>query len=226
MMRITWLYVCLIGCLAASWGVVAGVNVNDAAHATPADPRATTEHTSTSDPIPNVVHFVYGLRDPSPVLSLLHELAVRAASRYIRPTRIYFHYYYMPVGPHWDAIRPLLHLKPLPALPQSVFGRELRHYAHRADVVRLEVLLAYGGIYLDLDVVALRSFDDLLHGGHEAIMGGEGESTSMCTCASRPCTHHDTCRMCRQPYRLMQCRHPCQEKRHLCAALVQCLSVL
>ena len=34
--------------------------------------------------------------------------------------------------------------------------------AHKSDVIRLEQLLQTGGIYLDLDVIALRSFDRLL----------------------------------------------------------------
>ena len=53
----------------------------------------------------------------------------------------------------------------------SVYGNEVKHYAHRADVLRLKLLYEHGGIYLDLDMVALRSFDPLLH--HDVVMSRE-----------------------------------------------------
>jgi hypothetical protein len=48
----------------------------------------------------------------------------------------------------------------------------LNHVAHKADVVRLEVLLKYGGIYLDMDVLALKSFDELRQ--FPMVLGQEG----------------------------------------------------
>lgn len=47
--------------------------------------------------------------------------------------------------------------------PKEIFGKELCHYAHQADVVRLQILRDYGGIYLDIDTVCLRSFSSLLN---------------------------------------------------------------
>ena len=31
----------------------------------------------------------------------------------------------------------------------EIFGNKLNHYAHKADVARLEILKNYGGIYLE-----------------------------------------------------------------------------
>ncbi|KAH8926617.1 glycosyltransferase family 32 protein [Atractiella rhizophila] len=45
----------------------------------------------------------------------------------------------------------------------SIWGRPVEHWAHKADIVRLEALLHYGGIYLDLDVFVLRPFSPLYH---------------------------------------------------------------
>nr|WP_242692225.1 glycosyltransferase [Aridibaculum aurantiacum] len=45
------------------------------------------------------------------------------------------------------------------------------HNAHKADVVRLERLIEYGGIYLDLDTICVRPFKDLLE--HDCILGRE-----------------------------------------------------
>lgn len=38
----------------------------------------------------------------------------------------------------------------------QVFGNPIDHYAHKADVIRLEVLRDYGGVYSDMDVLILR----------------------------------------------------------------------
>ena len=47
----------------------------------------------------------------------------------------------------------------------------LRKMAFVSDVIRLKVLIEYGGIYLDTDVRLLKSFDDFLH--HRSFIGRE-----------------------------------------------------
>lgn len=87
-----------------------------------------------------------------------------AAFHVQRPERILLHCYNEPHGPWWDETKKLcgntleLHLL---APVTAIFGRPLRHYAHKSDVVRLEALLEHGGIYLDIDVVLVHSLDVL-----------------------------------------------------------------
>lgn len=45
----------------------------------------------------------------------------------------------------------------------EIYGRPVKHFAHKADIIRLEALRDYGGIYLDLDVFVVRNFDSLLN---------------------------------------------------------------
>lgn len=54
--------------------------------------------------------------------------------------------------------------------PKSIHGQPLRHVAHQADVVRLQALQRWGGIYMDMDSISLRPFKPLL-AGHSAVMG-------------------------------------------------------
>lgn len=54
----------------------------------------------------------------------------------------------------------------------TIFGNPITKFAHKADIIRLEALLEYGGIYLDLDVYTIRSFDALLH--FPTVLGIEG----------------------------------------------------
>ncbi|CEP16021.1 hypothetical protein [Parasitella parasitica] len=129
--------------------------------------------------IPKIVHFVYGLRDPNPTLDLIHYTAIKAAHDVLKPQKIMFHYHYMPLGVNFERARPMLTLNQVP-LVESVFDRPVSHYAHRADVVRLQVLEEYGGIYLDLDLISVKPVDHLLN--REFIMAQEGVDGSVGLC--------------------------------------------
>ena len=54
----------------------------------------------------------------------------------------------------------------------TVFGRRVESSAHKADVIRMEALLTYGGVYMDMDVIALRPMDGLI-AQHSCILGQE-----------------------------------------------------
>ncbi|KAG0189515.1 hypothetical protein DFQ28_003293 [Apophysomyces sp. BC1034] len=133
--------------------------------------------------IPKIVHFVYGLRSPKPTLDLIHYLAIKSAHDVLKPEQIIFHYHYLPEGEHFEKARPMLTLRQVDLVP-SIFGRPVKHYAHQADVIRLEVLQQYGGIYLDLDVISLKPVDHMLH--HEFVMAQEGPGLCNAMIMARP----------------------------------------
>ncbi|EME28968.1 alpha 1,4-glycosyltransferase family protein [Galdieria sulphuraria] len=126
--------------------------------------------TPSSEMVPNIVHFVYGL-EKNPPFGIVEHLIVLATIRRVRPEKVYFHYHYLPNGTWWERTKPYLVLNQV-ASPLQVFGKPLNHVAHKADVVRLEMLLKYGGIYLDMDVFPLKSFDELRH--FPMVLGQEG----------------------------------------------------
>jgi hypothetical protein len=121
--------------------------------------------------IPKIVHFVYGMKDPDPQLDLIQYLSIKSAHEVIKPEKILFHYHHMPTGEWFELIRPLVTLRQV-EIPTKIFGNRVDHYAHRADVVRLEALKEFGGIYLDLDVIMMKSLDHLLD--EQFAMGQEG----------------------------------------------------
>lgn len=131
----------------------------------------------TQTKIPKIVHFVYGMKDRNPELDLIQYLSIKSAQEVIKPEKILFHYHYLPTGEWFELIRPHLTLRQVD-IPTKVFGNRVDHYAHRADVVRLEALKEFGGIYLDLDVIILKNLDHLLDEefamGHEGIGGWSG----------------------------------------------------
>jgi hypothetical protein len=125
--------------------------------------------------IPRIVHYVFGMAPDfgGKPWSLVHYACVKSAIRWIKPQAIYFYYQFEPSGAWWELTRPLVTPVRIDG-PQEIFGNPLQHFAHRADVVRLGKLIEHGGIYLDVDVLVQRSFDDLLD--HPMVLGEEGES--------------------------------------------------
>lgn len=114
--------------------------------------------------IPNILHFVFGMAPDfgGKPFSLVHYLSVRSAVDLNKPSAAFFHYQYEPEGEWWEKAKPLLTLNKIMA-PDSFMGRPLFHVAHKADVVRLQVLKETGGIYLDLDTICIKPLTGLLH---------------------------------------------------------------
>lgn len=113
--------------------------------------------------IPKTLHYVFGMAPDAggKPWSLVHYACLKSAVERIRPTDVHFYCEYEPKGPWWELTRKLVDLEKIRA-PREIFGNQVIHPAHRADVVRLEKLISRGGIYLDADVFVHRSFNDLL----------------------------------------------------------------
>jgi len=123
--------------------------------------------------IPNIIHFVFGLKEQKEEFELYRYIAIKSAYEVNKPDKMYFHYHYEPFGYYWDKIKPLLTLNKV-ELPNEIYGNQIYHYAHKADIIRLHKLIEYGGIYLDIDTICLKSFNDLLY--YDFVMG---EQTNM-----------------------------------------------
>lgn len=109
--------------------------------------------------------------------SWIHHVSVMTAAAANPGGEILFWYEHEPRGPWWDASRPHLTLCPIEA-PREIHGRPLVHPAHRADVVRLQVLEQHGGTYVDSDVWCLRPFPAPDACGFW--MGRQGDSYGLC----------------------------------------------
>jgi hypothetical protein len=122
--------------------------------------------------IPNILHFVFGMAPDfgGKPFSLVHYLSVKSAVELNRPSTAFFHYQYEPEGECWEKARSLLTLNKITA-PENILGNKLYHVAHKADVVRLQMLKEHGGIYLDLDTISLKPLTDLL--SHSFVIGQE-----------------------------------------------------
>jgi len=122
--------------------------------------------------IPKIVHFVFlsGHNGGEPAFTFVNFAAVASALAVIRPEVVMVHCDQEPRGALWKLLRP--HVRVMKARDvTSIFGNSVRGTTHKSDVLRLEILLQHGGIYMDTDIIALRSFDPLL--GFECVMGDE-----------------------------------------------------
>lgn len=144
--------------------------------------------------IPNIVHFVY-LEDEELIehhedleLTFSKFLAVYSGHLYLNPNKIYIHtnipqhiletFDARPSSSYMRAIRTLDEIEfmytPLPL--ETAAGLKISKGAHKADMIRTQRLQQMGGIYLDLDVYALRSFDTLRRSGFRNVVGHQGGS--------------------------------------------------
>ncbi|WP_125774312.1 glycosyltransferase [Antribacter gilvus] len=123
--------------------------------------------------VPNVVHFAYTSPPDGTGIdfSLLHYCAVAAAYHYGRASEILIHATTIPGGYWWQRAEKLARIIPA-TVPEERFNSRFRHPAHQADAIRLSVLEERGGVFLDLDVITLQSFEPLLR-SHGVVVGME-----------------------------------------------------
>ncbi|KAK3387209.1 hypothetical protein B0H63DRAFT_152788 [Podospora didyma] len=143
-----------------------------------------TNHTATTDEIPNYVHYVWILKDPAVFkLNFKVFISVYAAYLHLKPERIYFHTDASPglfeqakvSGDEWT--------KRILSLPGITFNRitvpthaangvELTFLEHKSDFIRIEALRDFGGLYLDVDAIPLRDLRPLRRTGFANVLGG------------------------------------------------------
>ena len=115
--------------------------------------------------IPPYLHYVYGL---SPTFggkpfAFIQYLCLTSALKILKPEVIYFHYVFEPQGWYWEQWQKGVRESGTTRLEMikerdvtSIHGNHVEHFAHKADVLRLEALRDYGGIYLDMDVLVIK----------------------------------------------------------------------
>jgi hypothetical protein len=125
--------------------------------------------------IPSIVHFVVGQGDRrqtqlryqlSTPFEFINYITFLAARRHLRPKKFFVHYFQEPNTFWWNQMKKNPEINAILVRTRQVnkiFKKFVDHHSHRGDIIRLEVLIKYGGIYLDTDVLTLRSFDPLLN---------------------------------------------------------------
>lgn len=110
--------------------------------------------------VPNVVHYIwYADKD----LGYFQFISFMSALRFMKPCLFLIHGMYIPRGKYWNyfvSISPnIIHV--VREKPTIVFGQKLAYEEHASDIMRIEALKMYGGVYLDFDEIVLRPLEPL-----------------------------------------------------------------
>ena len=129
--------------------------------------------------IPKIIHFIYGLEADfaGKEFGFAHWVAIRSAVKLNPGYKIYYWYSHLPSNYYFEDVKKYIELRKIDP-PEEIFGNRLHHVAHKADVVRLRVLKEMGGIYLDIDTITVKCFDDLLDNQcvmAKEVLEGKGE---------------------------------------------------
>ena len=116
------------------------------------------------DNIPNIIHFVFGLKPQNEEFMFAYYLSILSSYIVNKPEKIYFYYHYEPYGKWWDRLKnkiPNIIFEKV-ELPTHIGKKEIKHFAHKADWIRMNKLYERGGIYMDIDTITFKSYKDLL----------------------------------------------------------------
>ena len=122
--------------------------------------------------IPRVIHLIYfKVRD----LEEYNYRCIASMAHYMPDYKILIHNDIEPVGNlWWEKIKSIksveLHHMDRPT---HFDGFKLHCVQYQADVARLNVLYEHGGIYLDLDMLILRNFEDVFSSGKDFYISEE-----------------------------------------------------
>lgn len=118
-------------------------------------------------PIPKIVHYVwFGKKSITYSMYLSFESTIR----FVKPLKIFIYVDTYSLGKYFDEMKLFSCVQIVfYGTMKSIFQRPIQKLSHVSDVLRADVLLRHGGIYLDWDAYWLKPVDDLLSLGYETI---------------------------------------------------------
>lgn len=119
--------------------------------------------------IPNIIHFLFfGTTD----FEFIHYLSILSAYHTQKPDIIYLYNQNEPVDNfYWETAKQYVTIVKMTP-PNEFRGVKLDSYQYKSDIVRMERLIEQGGIYMDIDVLCLKSYTHLLE-GNTCVLGVE-----------------------------------------------------
>ena len=145
----------------------------------------TPEEATTA--VPNVVHFIHLVEqnqgEASFEFEFRHFIALYSAWHFLNPETIYIHTNVeddiikreiaTSINPYTQAIGKISNLKFVHCTPptSTTTGKAIAAIPNVSDFVRTDVLVKYGGTFLDEDVYVLRDLTPLRRSGFENVIG-------------------------------------------------------
>ncbi|XP_046546959.1 uncharacterized protein LOC124257033 [Haliotis rubra] len=128
--------------------------------------------TNDHDVVPRIVHLVW-VNEKGVEFQFFQLLTMMAIQRHVQPLRIYFWHNNLPQGHYWrQAIATINNLYFVyRKRVTQIYGRKILRGIHVSDIIRMEALMEYGGMYFDFDSVVVNPVDPLLK--YDVVMGHE-----------------------------------------------------
>ena len=111
--------------------------------------------------IPNIAHIMWV---GGSEMDFLFYLCCLSLLHVVKVDTLFIHGDVEPSGNRWKQLKSNERIKfvPLPVLPNFVFGKNVKNMLHMSDVYRVQIMLKYGGIYSDTDVIWVKPIPDYL----------------------------------------------------------------
>ncbi|XP_053205268.1 uncharacterized protein LOC128389671 isoform X1 [Panonychus citri] len=108
--------------------------------------------------VPNIVHLI---QFDNPFISFITFLCIKAAIKFQSPDVLIIHTNEKQLnGKYWDRLKENEQIQVEKMVkPTEIFNLPLAHVYHSSDVARLIVLMKYGGIYIDSDLLILKDLN-------------------------------------------------------------------
>ena len=113
--------------------------------------------------IPKVVHFIFSKVQE---LTWLQYAVIRCAFVNLEAEKVKI---WVPMktkrlpGDIWERINAMEGVQIVKiVMPDTVWGKKVQHIEHQSDLARIKILFEEGGIYMDTDVLPLKSADEII----------------------------------------------------------------
>ena len=122
---------------------------------------------SSFPPIPKIVHYVwFGEKD----IDYSMFLSFLSTQRFVKPKNVYIYIDHYISRPYIDKMAAYKNVQIVYyGTLKTIYQNPIVKYLHTSDIVRADILLRYGGVYIDWDVYWLKPADDLFTLGYETI---------------------------------------------------------
>ena len=131
--------------------------------------------------IPNICHFIFGLKEQTNEFKFCYYLSVYSAFKINNPECIYFYYHHEPYGKWWEKLKEIKNIKfQIVDIPTYIGKKKILKTAHKADVLRLIKLNEIGGIYLDIDTICVKNWNFIINNPDNNTIIGKEHTGGIC----------------------------------------------
>lgn len=157
-------------------------------------PNEITVKTLIPGYIPKIFHMVwYGQK----AMDFTMYLCLRSILTIVKPDKVFIHGDGQLYGKYLDELKKDIRVVFVyREVPNHIYGKQIIYMQHRSDIIRADVLLKYGGIYSDWDVLWLKPIDELISTGFDTILNldhmprpGYPDSINLGVLMSKPGSH-------------------------------------